>query len=126
MNLNSPDLAGLKARLRERIDTEAEGVRRLYITAGDGQAMVYLQKRAEAEVVAAGGEPGPHIAAEIGITGTTAAEVAAVILAQAQAWAAVSAGIESRRLGAKAAVDAAATIPAALQAGRVNWSDLTP
>src|SRR5690606_7611681 len=84
-----------------------------YITGGSGQAMAYLQKAMEATAYLAATDPDPAdyplLAAEVGITGETLADVAAVVDAHYQAWRVIGAAIEQARLGAKAAVDAAET-----------------
>lgn len=99
--------------LLARIDAEAEAVRAQYITPGSGQAMVYGAKQAEARAYQAAGEPAdladyPLIAAEVGTTAPTAAEIAALWLAMEAQWVQAAAAIEALRLSAKAAVREAA------------------
>lgn len=107
------DLGELKTRLKAQIDADAEAERRKYITPGSGQAMTYQQKAAEATAYLADTDPVPAdyplLAAEVGITGETIADVAAVVDAHYQAWRLIGAAIEQVRLGGKAAVDAAET-----------------
>lgn len=110
----APSLAALKISLKAQIDAAAEVERLKYITPGSGQAMAYLQKAMEATAYLAATDPDPAdyplLAAEVGITGDTIADVAAVVDGQYQAWRAIGAAIEQARLGAKAAVDATATV----------------
>lgn len=88
-------------------------VRRLFITDLPGQEMVYMAKEAEARAYAALSSAPPDLtnfpllAAEVGITAPTAAELAALWLAMASAWRAVAAQIEPLRLTASASVIAA-------------------
>ncbi|MDF2981413.1 MAG: hypothetical protein K0Q69_1185 [Devosia sp.] len=120
-----PPLDAVKAELRERIDTEAEATRRKYITPGAGQALTYQQKAAEAARLQ--GDPVPDaagyplLAAEIGITAPTLAEVGQVVRAAHEAWMVLGAQIEAARLGAKKAIDLATTIEAACAGAEVMW-----
>ncbi|MGI6245181.1 MAG: hypothetical protein ACOYJQ_05375 [Pseudochelatococcus sp.] len=103
------DLAALKAALKAGIDAQAEAGRQRYITPGAGQALTYQAKAAEAarHIESGGAGDYPLLAAEIGITGATLAEVADVVHAAYQQWLAIGAQIEAARLAAKAAVEAA-------------------
>lgn len=111
----APPLAETQARALTRIDHSAEQVRGRYLTPGSGQALVYQRKAAEAEALLQTISDGleiepdryPHLAAEVGITAASLAEVGGVVQVQAEAWAQLSARIESVRLAAKAAVSAA-------------------
>ena len=111
------------------IDGAAGAARGRYITVTPGQEGVYRTKADEAtaaqSVVDAGGTPDPaefpHLAAEVGITGDSVAEVAAVILAIRNAWMAASASIESKRLGGKAAVESAEDETAIRAAVKIAW-----
>lgn len=107
-------VAEAKARLKARIDADAEAERLKYITPGSGQAMAYLQKAMEATAYLAATDPDPAnyplLAAEVGITGDTIGDVAAVVDAHYQAWRVIGAAIEQARLGGKAAVDTAKTV----------------
>lgn len=117
---------GLRAELKAEIDIQAGIRRQRYITAVPGQDMVYAEKRAEAERVIAGAtEDVPHIAAEAMISGRTLAEQAALVLAMAAQWTAISVAIETARLTAKAAIDAAASETEA-RSVRIDWSSILP
>ena len=136
------DLAVLKTTLSAAIDAEAEQQRLRYITAGSGQAMVYLQKQTQA-AIALNAQPAtaaatadanaaayPLLAAEIGITvdpttnapATDVLGVARQVNATVQQWMPIAAAIERARMATKAAIGAATTAEAA-QAARdaVQW-----
>ena len=63
----------------------------------------------------------PLLAAEVGITAPTLAEVGAAVRVMASDWIAAAAAIEAVRLRAKTAIAAAATPPAIRAAARVAW-----
>ena len=114
-------LAGLKARAEDEVNAAVGAARATHLTALPGQEMLYLEKRAEAAAYAAL-DPAPAtlddfplIAAEIGITGADAWQVAQVWLNRAALLTTVAAGLENLRLGATAAI-AAATDEAAIAA----------
>jgi len=119
-------LAEVQAAALTRIDVAAESHRLRHITPGAGQALAYNAKEAEARAAVADPAPDPaaypHLAAEVGITAATLAEVAAVVVATADAWRAYSAAIEAARLGAKVQIRAAITPEAVLAAeAAVVW-----
>ncbi len=122
------DLSVLKAKLQADIDRGAGEVRLLFITDAPGQDMIYQEKRREAEALQANpdlpSEQTPHLTAEAAAFGMTRAEKAAEILTQAVAWTTISALIETRRLSAKAAVQAATSAMDARAAAVVDWSDV--
>lgn len=96
------------------IDETAEIVRGRYITLGSGQAMVYQQKKLEAELVAGDLEINPslvpHIAYESIMNGISLLDQAAIVLTMSEQWKAISAYIELKRLGAKALISLMSTI----------------
>lgn len=121
----------------EAIDTSAEQVRLRFVTPGSAQAMAYQAKIEEAARWAAAGHPVdltgfPLIAAEIGISGESAAAVTALWTQMEAQWRQVAAQIEAVRLGAKAAVSAAAQasdfdgIQAAMEAALTALSQIGP
>jgi hypothetical protein len=120
-----PPLGPLQLALAAQVDKEAEATRLLWITPGSGQALTYEQKRAEAERMATDPAPQPEaypmLAAEVGITADTLADVGAIVRARAAAWTVVAAQIESLRLQAKAAVMAANNAAEARAAAAVQW-----
>ncbi len=122
------DLSTLKAKLQADVDRGAGEVRLLFITDAPGQDMIYQEKRREAEALQANpdlpSEQTPHLTAEAAAFGMTRAEKAAEILTQAVAWTTISALIETRRLSAKAAVQAATSATDARTAAVVDWSDV--
>lgn len=115
------DLPALRTAAKARVDAAAERARLRIVTPGSGQAAVYILKLNEAQRFVAEApeapEPAewPMLAAEIGVTGDTLAEVAGVIVATAAAWKQAAAAIETIRLAAKAEIDTA-TNPAAMAA----------
>ena len=120
-----PALDALKAAAVAEIDAQAEQQRQRYLTPGAGQALVYERKRAEAERMATDADPQPAayplLAAEVGITAPTLAEVGAVVRDLAGQWTAAAAAIEAARLSAKAVVSAATTPPEVRAAAHVTW-----
>lgn len=109
-----PPLDGVKAGLKARLDTAAENERLKYITGGSGQTMTYLQKATEAAACLAETDPDPAdyplLAAEIGVTGATLAEVAQTVYDAHQMWRVIGAQIEAARLGGKAAIEGSSSV----------------
>lgn len=123
----APDLAAVKASLRAQVDAQAEALRLQYITAGQGQAMVYQRKAQEARAILGDANPDPTdypiLSASVGIEGNDIAEVAALVRATEDAWAVIAAAIETARLGGKAAIAAAETLAAATAAyDAIDWT----
>lgn len=124
---NAASVAAFEARVlalsRESAITEvnrvAGEVRSRFVTVIPGQEMIYLIKEAEARAFLADLAPVlsdyPFVSAEIGITGTTAEEVAQVYVNLAAILRATAAQLETARLGTIAAIEAA-TAPAAIEA----------
>ena len=118
LNLTVPKAAAIHA-----INTEAEAIRNRFITPGAGQALTYQRKEIEARAWSEGAaaEDFPFLAAEAASTGMAIGEVAALVVAQADAWIAIGAQIEGLRRGALVAVEAAET-PSEITAARaVEW-----
>lgn len=114
------DLAPLRLEAQAKIDRRAEAERLAHVTPGAAQAMVYQAKQAEARRYVEAGRPASLegyslLAAEVPLTAPTAGELADLWLSLEARWLRAAAGIEARRLAAKAAVRAA-TNPAAVQA----------
>jgi len=108
------------------IDAAAEAARARIVTPGSGQAMSYLAKETEARRVVAGEiAASPLLDPLVGVevdpaNGTVAADlatVAAIILAQADAWKAIEGALDAARRSAKIAVAGAADV-AAIDAAR--------
>lgn len=110
-------LLNVKEGLKSKVDSAAEIERLKYITPGNGQAMTYQQKVAEAQAFKAAIDPKaadyPILSSEVGITAETLGEVADIILAAFGQWQQIGALIESIRLGAKRDIDVAADEAAA-------------
>ncbi|GLK85675.1 hypothetical protein [Ancylobacter defluvii] len=119
------DLVALRLTLKGSVDTAAERQRLKYITAGAGQAMTYQVKADEARRFALDTSPDPAayplLAAEVGITAEDLAGVAAVVTANYTNWLVIGSAIEMARLGAKRAIDEAATAEDARAAAEVSW-----
>lgn len=122
-------LAEARAQWMRTVDQMAESARQQYLTPGAGQALVYEAKRreavlaqqlAQAEITPTATDC-PHLVAEATAFGLTVAQVAAAVLVQANAWLAVSPQIEILRLGAKAAIAAAATEAECAALAQVTW-----
>ncbi|MAY32782.1 MAG: hypothetical protein CMM86_09275 [Rhodovulum sp.] len=100
------DLDRARAAALAEVAAMVAEIRRAMISDLPGQDMIYLQKAAEASAFVAAGSPDdlsgfPWIAADVGITAPTAAEVAAVILGLSDLWALVGAQMEHARLMAR-------------------------
>jgi len=110
-------LDAIKAALKTSIDQAAEAERLKYITPGDGQVMTYQQKVAEAQAFKDATDPQPAdyplLMSEVGITASTLADMADIVLAAFAQWQLIGAAIEGIRLGAKRDIDAAADEAAA-------------
>lgn len=119
-------LDGVKESLKRRVDADAETERLKYITPGNGQAMTYQQKVAEAQGFKAASDPKaadyPILSSEVGVTAATLGEVADIVLAAFAQWQQIGALIESIRLGAKRDIDAAENEAAARAiVGAIIW-----
>lgn len=119
-------LAGVQATLVARLNQAAEQQRQAYITAGPGQAMIYLQKLAEATALMSDAAPVaanyPLLNATVGIEAPTLAAVGALVRQTSAQWTLLAAQIEAARLSTKAAITAAATVdPAVAALAAVTW-----
>ncbi|WP_066920178.1 hypothetical protein [Methylobacterium sp. CCH5-D2] len=127
-----------KAALKAEIDAKAEALRSALITPGSGQAMEYQEAQAQASAALAAPQGAsaalyPMLAASIGLdldpeTGAPATDVLGVaraIRVAFEGWLAAGAAIRRARLLGKAAVDAAETLPEALDAAAaIVWPRL--
>jgi hypothetical protein len=123
----TPTLAELDVHLEGRIDAEAGTFRLQFITDVPGQQATYLDKEQQARACLADplGGPYPRIEREAARLGITAAAAAAAIVQTADTWRALDTLIDDRRLEAKEAVRAAATIEDKQAAAVVDWSALS-
>lgn len=116
------DLPLLRAVKCAEVDVAAETLRLRFLTPGAGQAMTYTRKEAEARAwTADAAAPVPFLTAEAQARQMTLADLAAEVIAQADAWVTVGAAIEAIRMSAKADVAAAATLGAIVGAANVAW-----
>ncbi len=124
----SKNIAALRLAATTAIDIAAEQERGKYLTLGSGQAMVYDQKRREAEEFIANPEISegeiPHLVAEAAKNGVPKFDQAVIYLTMRQQWLTISPIIETKRLAAKAAVMAAQTPAEIEQAQDIDWTAL--
>ena len=124
------DIAALRRAGIVEVNRRVGDVRAGFVTVIPAQDMLYLEKAAEArrflaayptpQDVPAEIDPDPALGfpfmlAEIGITAATAHEIAGVYVTGAASFRAAGAALETVRLGAVAAIEAAVT-PAAIDA----------
>ncbi|MDP9840763.1 hypothetical protein J2T09_005551 [Neorhizobium huautlense] len=110
------------------IDDAAEIQRKRYITAGDGQAMTYMQKASEAARYLAAEDPQPEdyplISAEVGIAAETHHAVATIIDDSNRQWQVIGSALEAVRLDAKKSIAEASSLEAAhAVTDAVIWPD---
>ena len=109
-------LASEKRSAVAGVNRMIDQARRLFITPIVGQEMIYLEKGAEAlRFVNADPEPTdltdyPFIAAEVGVTATTAYEVAQLYLNLGAQWRFIGAALENLRLSSTSAVNASTSL----------------
>lgn len=107
------DLANYILDVVFKVNSAVSTVRKNYITDIAGQDMIYMRKEEQAISYIAATDPilsqYPMIAAEVGLTATTAYEVAQVWLYMSDAWQQIAAGLENVRLTATYAIEAATT-----------------
>ncbi len=110
------------ARLKGRIDADAETVRLKFISPGAGMAMTYQEKNAQAQAVFTLGEAAanalteaerltqfPTLSASVGVEAETLYACAELVIARYEAWATLSYAIERTRLAAKKAIGLTST-----------------
>lgn len=119
------DLASLRAALINSVDMQAEQRRSLYITALPGQVGAYWLKEAVARRwLADNAVSTAALQPEATARGMTIAELAAEVIANAEAWELLSGVIEGVRFTAKVGIDTASNIGGIVQAATLDWSDL--
>jgi hypothetical protein len=119
------DLDALRAALVMGVDNEAERMRATHITALPGHVSAYwLKAEAARRWLADNDASTVMLASEARARGMTIAELAAQVIAKADAWAIVADAIEGIRFTAKAAIEAATTIGAIAQAAVIDWTVL--
>lgn len=124
----SVDLAPLKAAASAKVDTDAEAARGMFVTLGSGQAMTYIEKERQAQLVAADPSISPDLVPMVAIDaeryGESLLDAAAVILTMAQYWRVVGPRIEDLRMTAKDMIEAA-TNPAEIDtAANIEWTSV--
>lgn len=119
------DVAGLEAKLHREIDEGAGAQRCRFLTNIPGQALTYMRKESEARAFVAGATgPFPMLEAVASATGGAIGELAATIVARADAWIEIGAVIEAARQKAKMEVSAAQGTDAKRAAADVDWEKL--
>jgi hypothetical protein len=105
------NLENRKEQAIKRVDDLAERARSQYITPGDGQAMVYLEKADEALAYQAATNPVdadyPFLLAESASLEIDISEFAALVIQNRNIWKPAAAEIEATRAAAKAAIRSA-------------------
>lgn len=128
-------IAAELARLKARIDMDAEAVRIKFISPGAGMSMTYQEKNAQAQAVFTLGETAadalteaerlaqfPTLSASVGVEAETLYACAELVIARYEAWATLSYAIERTRLAAKKAIGLASTAAEARTAYEaVTW-----
>jgi hypothetical protein len=102
------------------IDEAAEG-RLQALMPSAARAVIYAAKEAEARCGAAAEMS--FLEAEAAATGVSKKDLAAAVIAKADAFREAAVTIEAKRQAAKKAVRDAETIPAMIAAGEVDWGD---
>lgn len=119
------DYAPLKAQLVDAVDAEAEAVRARYVTALPAQVGTYLLKEAAARAwLADNSASTAMLQPEATARGLTLDDLAAEVIANAEAWARLAGAIEGLRFAAKARIAAATTIGAIVEAAVIDWEVL--
>lgn len=119
------DLPALRAALEVGVDNEAERVRCRFATGLPLQVGAYWMKAEVARRWLADNTSSTvMLASEAASRGMTIADLAAEVVAKADAWAIVADAIEGIRFGAKRAIAEATTIGGIAQAAVVDWSVL--
>jgi hypothetical protein len=122
------DLEAFKTEGAARVNAAAEAARARFLTQGQGQAMTYEAKAAEARAYLAallGGTPVdedyPFLKAEAEATGQAIGDLAGEVSQTSDAWTATGATIEGLRKGALLAITNAATADDVIAAEAVTW-----
>ncbi len=109
--VSNVDLAAEKSKAKAKVDEIAERIRGYFVTPGSGQAMVYTEKRKEAEDYLANLNIGvgeiPHIALEAALDGVTIFDKSVEVVTVSYQWREISSRIERIRLETKKNIDLA-------------------
>jgi len=130
-----PPLDAVKTGLKARVDSDAETCRLQYITPGAGMAMTYQEKFSQAQAVDALGQAAanaltpeeraaqyPTLSASVGLEANTLWDCAQMVIARYEAFAALSAVIETARISGKLAISNASDAAAAQTAYEaITW-----
>lgn len=122
---NRLDLELVKNMVTGQVDAGAEMFRQGFITPGEGQALTYQYKAAEAlGYLADNTFPTPFLVAEAEALEVSVADLAQEVANQVYAWVEVGKRIEARRRLANKTVRAAENLGGVLAAARIDWAGL--
>ncbi|WP_163557593.1 hypothetical protein [Halomonas sp. NO4] len=113
-----PDTAASRAHYLDKVDAAAEAARKRFISPGEGQAMAYEAKLAEARRHPDNG-PFPWLEKEAQSRGISTADMAALVLTRRDEWVNAGSDIEAAKANAKRAIrnaDAPSAMHAAVKA----------
>lgn len=121
-------LAAYKDAAIRRINETAENCRRKFITTGDGQMIIYIEKINQArsclEATAPNNTDFPLLSAEVGITAPTLVGVARAVVSAYDVWLVAGSAIEAVRRAAIVAVKSSETLDAARSVyDNIVWPD---
>lgn len=106
-----------------RVDAEADEFCLSFVSAGVTQSMRYQEKVAEAKAWAPGLDPDdfPFLKLEALETNQTIDAVVTSVLTKAAEWRSIGSKVESKRIGAKAAIAASGDVPSISAAAQIDW-----
>jgi len=117
------DLDLIKSLTAKQVDGAAEAFRLHFVSDGAGQMLTYQYKAAEAAAyLMDSSAPVPFLAAEAEARNMTIADLAAEVAARVAQWTLIGSRIEGLRMGAKAALIAAANLAEISAALAVDWN----
>ena len=115
-------LDAYKDEVKAEVDAVVEKLRLRFVTPGSAQAMVYVEKEAEARAFSAGStEAIPHITLEAEETGQSVTQLASIVVMMADRWKLVSARLEAKRQGVKKQISEATDHSGVTLAAKVDW-----
>ncbi|WP_428527174.1 hypothetical protein [Roseibium sp.] len=120
--LEAEQLAALKTEAKGRLIVLAETARGKWITPGDGKAMVYREKYAEAKAYQADATAEcPMLSVEAAARGIPLADMVQIVLDASNGWVTAAAQIEALTVTANAAIEAAGSVEDLDAALGITW-----
>lgn len=106
-----------------RVDAEADQFCLRFVSPGVTQSMRYQEKVTEAKAWAPGLDPNdfPFLKLEALETNQTIEDAVTSVLTKAAEWRTIGSKVESKRMGAKAAIAAAGDVPGISAAAQIDW-----